>query len=51
MANDDTVDCSDAQLETLLKRSISILQIPSADNLTAPTDVKLVCVGITFILS
>ena len=43
VAHDDFVDCTDEQLEELLKNSIAILQIPTSHNTTAPTDVVLVC--------
>lgn len=42
VAKDDVVDCTNEELEDLVKRSIAILQIPSADNFTSPTDVQLV---------
>ena len=41
-ADNDTVECTNERLEVLLRNSISILQIPAADNVTAPTDVELV---------
>lgn len=41
VAKDDVVDCTNEELEDLVKRSIAILQIPSADNFTSPTDVQL----------
>ena len=44
VAQDSEVDCTDDQLEQLLKRSLAILQIPTADNTTAPTDVELVSI-------
>ena len=42
MAGDDVVTCSDADLEALVRRSIAILQIPTAENETAATDLPLV---------
>lgn len=40
--NDDAIGCTNEQLEALVKRSIAILQVPTADNVTATTDVELV---------
>ena len=45
VAQDSEVDCTDDQLEQLLRRSLAILQIPTADNTTAPTDVELVSIN------
>lgn len=42
MAGDDVVTCADDELETLVRRSIAILQIPTAKNETAATDLPLV---------
>jgi gamma-aminobutyric acid type B receptor len=42
VANDDVVDCTNKELEELLRNSIAILQIPTSQNFTAPTDVALV---------
>ena len=42
VANDATVNCTDKQLEDMLLNSISIVQIPSPEDRTAPTDVVLV---------
>lgn len=47
VANTD-VSCTDQQLETLVKRSIAILQVPTADNGTATTDVELVRSCLTY---
>lgn len=41
-AKTDTESCTDQQVEALLKRSIAILQIPTAENVTATTNVELV---------
>ena len=42
MALDNQVNCTDAELEMLLERSIAIQQFPAAENTTVPTDVSLV---------
>lgn len=48
VAKADTVSCTDQQLEALVKRSIAILQVPTADNDTATTDVELVRSCLTY---
>lgn len=42
VAGDDVVTCLDPELETLVRRSIAVLQIPTAENETAATDLPLV---------
>ena len=42
VANDHVVNCTNKELEKLLRNSIAILQIPTSQNFTAPTDVALV---------
>ena len=37
VGNDDAMDCTDEQLEMLLQNSISILQIPGADDVIYST--------------
>jgi len=44
VAQDDQVNCTDAELDTLLERSIAVQYFPTAENRTAPTDVSLVSV-------
>jgi len=42
VAQDNQVNCTDAELEQLLERTIAIQQFPVAENRTVPTDVSLV---------
>ena len=42
VANDPTVNCTDAQFETLLRRTLAIQQLPTAENRTGSTNVSLV---------
>jgi len=41
VAQDNQVNCTDAELEQLLERTIAIQQFPVAENRTVPTDVSL----------
>lgn len=45
VAQDSQVNCTDAELEQLLERTIAIQQFPVAENRTVPTDVSLVSVS------
>ena len=42
VARDNEVNCTDDELERLLERTIAIQQFPTADNMSAPTNVSLV---------
>ena len=41
--NDPSVNCTDQQFEQLLNRSLVIAQYPLPENLSARTDVRMVC--------
>jgi hypothetical protein len=47
VANDHVVNCTNKELEKLLRNSIAILQIPTSQNFTAPTDVALTAENFT----